>query len=90
MKDSDVQEKMYSHVIGADGKWSTVRKAAAVLEHERTGVTPKRGFPEASVVQYEPAWRVQMLMQEESLPEGVELLEVIRPRNLLPCQLSFV
>ena len=65
-------EQSFSHVIGADGKWSAVRNAAGAVG--RAGERPAV----ASTVHYEQTWGVQMTVEEAALVEGQALLEDFR------------
>jgi 2-polyprenyl-6-methoxyphenol hydroxylase-like FAD-dependent oxidoreductase len=76
-------EKVFSHVIAADGKWSVLRAAAAALEQERQGQKSGAGVwggggkaPLSWTIHHEQTWGVQMSLPE--MPEnggGKELVE---------------
>ena len=73
--DSTFAELVYTHVVAADGKWSTVRAAAAALERQEgqqsdsAPLQGAQGSPLTWSVEYEQTWGVQMLL-EEARSEG--------------------
>jgi len=78
-------EKVFSHVIAADGKWSVVRAAAAALEQERQGQKSGTGVcvggnksPLSWTIHHEQTWGVQMSLSEiRDMPENGEGQELV-------------